>query len=55
MTVYGKPDRVISRVAVCPGSGKSFLSSAVDSGADVYVTGDVDYISESMQMPGELR
>ena len=41
--VYGDKDRVIRRASVCPGSGKSFLSSAISSGADVYVTGDVDY------------
>ncbi len=43
VTVYGERNRSISRAAVCPGSGKSFLDSAVASGADVYVTGDVDY------------
>lgn len=41
--VYGDRDRIMERAAVCPGSGKSFLSEAISSGADVYVTGDVDY------------
>jgi len=41
--VYGDPKRPVSRAAVCPGSGKSFLAAAISSGSDVYVTGDVDY------------
>lgn len=41
--VYGDPKRQIARAAVCPGSGKSFLDAAISSGADVYITGDVDY------------
>ena len=43
VTVYGDPGKAVLRVAVCPGSGKSFLGTAVQSGADVYVTGDIDY------------
>lgn len=41
--VYGDKDQMISKVAMCPGSGKSFLGAAIASGSDVYVTGDVDY------------
>ena len=33
----------ISRVAVCGGSGKSFIGSAMEKGAQVYVTGDISY------------
>ena len=33
----------ISRVAVCGGSGKSFIPDAVGKGAQVYVTGDITY------------
>ena len=36
-------DGKISRVAVCGGSGKSFMHEAMLSGAQVYVTGDVTY------------
>ena len=43
IAVYGDPDRIVKMAAICPGSGKSFLSSAVSSKADVYITGDVDY------------
>lgn len=35
-------DRV-RRVAVCSGSGSSLIQAFLDSGADVYVTGDVRY------------
>ncbi|MDO4621542.1 MAG: Nif3-like dinuclear metal center hexameric protein [Eubacteriales bacterium] len=39
------PDDVplVSRVAVCGGSGKSVVSSAIEEGAEVLVTGDIDY------------
>ena len=40
---YGDPDLVISRAALCPGSGKSETGSALRSGAQVYITGDVDH------------
>ena len=33
----------ISRVAVCGGSGRSFIPEAMASGAQVYVTGDITY------------
>ena len=33
----------ISRVAVCGGSGKSFIADAMGKGAQVYVTGDITY------------
>ena len=41
--VYGDPDRVVKTAAVCTGSGKSMLEDVKKSGADVYVTGDIDY------------
>ena len=40
---YGDPERHIRRIAMCPGSGKSLAALAVNSGADVYVTGDIDH------------
>ena len=41
--VFGNLDRKVNRMAVCPGSGKSFIKSAVKKGADVYVTGDIGH------------
>lgn len=37
------PGRKIERVAVLGGSGRSFLSEVAASGADAYVSGDLDY------------
>ncbi len=37
------PEAVISRVAVCGGSGMSFFKAALGAGADAYVTGDITY------------
>ncbi len=39
----GDPGRPVRRVAVCGGSGLSFLPDAFRSGADAYVTADVTY------------
>lgn len=39
----GDPDLMISRVAVCGGSGSKFLNVARKAGADVYVTADITY------------
>ncbi|MEE1114588.1 MAG: Nif3-like dinuclear metal center hexameric protein [Eubacterium sp.] len=33
----------ISRVAICGGSGKSVVSRAIEEGAQVLITGDIDY------------
>lgn len=41
--LVGAPDRAVSKVAVCGGSGASILSEAIRQGADVLVTGDVKY------------
>ncbi|WNV59375.1 Nif3-like dinuclear metal center hexameric protein [Oscillospiraceae bacterium NTUH-002-81] len=41
--VYGDASQMVYRAATCPGSGKSFGREALAAGADVYVTGDVDY------------
>lgn len=43
--VFGAPDKEISKVAICPGSGKGMASWALLKGADVLVTGDVDHHS----------
>ena len=39
----GDADRPVRRVAVCGGSGGTFLPAAIRSGADAYVTADVTY------------
>ena len=41
--VYGDLTQDVQRVAVCTGSGKSFVDEAIAAGADVYVTGDIDH------------
>ncbi len=41
--IAGDPGRVLSRVAVIPGSGSDFLAQAAAAGADVVVTGDLDH------------
>lgn len=41
--LIGDPERVISRVAVCTGSGSSLLEDAARAGADLYITGDMKY------------
>ncbi len=41
--VYGDTGRHVKRVAVCSGAGKSYIDDALSKGADVMVTGDVDY------------
>lgn len=43
--VYGEPERMIRKVAVSSGSGKSMITTALVKGADVLVTGDIDYHS----------
>lgn len=41
--VYGDPGQIVKRAAVCTGSGKSLLPQVLASGAQVYVTGDIDH------------
>ena len=41
--VAGDPDRVVSRLAVCTGSGGSLIGAARESEAEAYVTGDLKY------------
>lgn len=37
------PEGKISKVALCGGAGKSVIPSAIASGADAYITGDIPY------------
>ena len=41
--IYGDHDRVISVGAVSSGAGKGAVADALKKGADVLVTGDLDY------------
>jgi len=41
--VVGDPDRPLRTVAICTGSGASFIDAARTAGADAYVTGDLKY------------
>lgn len=41
--IYGDPDRIVERAAVCTGSGKSMIPDVLKKGADVYITGDIDH------------
>ena len=43
--LYGDDSRKVHRLAICSGSGREFISLAREKGADVYVTGDLDYHS----------
>ena len=43
LTYAGDEDKVISKVAVCGGSGASFIGAAKKAGAQLYLTGDVKY------------
>ncbi|MFP7696030.1 Nif3-like dinuclear metal center hexameric protein [Trueperella sp. LYQ143] len=39
--IGGDPQKIVSRVALSPGSGDSFLATAQAAGADVYITADL--------------
>src|SRR5699024_6667977 len=41
--VVGDSNRQVQKVAVVGGAGRSFVSKAKFAGADVFVTGDIDY------------
>ncbi|WP_410960525.1 Nif3-like dinuclear metal center hexameric protein, partial [Salmonella sp. SKLX063344] len=43
LRVYGEIDKKVSKIAVCGGSGAEFIWDAYNSGADVYITGDIKY------------
>lgn len=43
--VYGDPGSVIQKAAVASGAGKSAIGNALQKGADVLITGDLDYHS----------
>ena len=43
LKVFGDMDRMVSRLAVSPGSGRSAVAPAIAKGADVLVTGDIGH------------
>lgn len=40
---FGDPEKVVSYVAVSPGSGKSEIEPALEAGVDLLITGDIDH------------
>jgi dinuclear metal center YbgI/SA1388 family protein len=52
--VAGDPARMITKVALCGGSGDFLLGAADAAGADVYVTSDLRHhpVSEHLERPG---
>ncbi len=41
--IFGDPGKHVQRAAICPGSGKSDAKRALQLGAEVYITGDIDH------------
>lgn len=41
--IVGDPEKKVSRVGLCTGSGIGFMDDAVNKGCDVYVTSDIKY------------
>ena len=41
--VFGAAETICCEVAICPGSGKSVIKDVLRTGADVYITGDIDH------------
>lgn len=41
--MFGDGERIVERAAICPGSGKSVIQKAVQMGAEVLITGDIDH------------
>lgn len=41
--LFGRREETVSRIAICPGSGKSVIGEALSKGADVLITGDIGH------------
>jgi putative NIF3 family GTP cyclohydrolase 1 type 2 len=52
--VGGRPGLVVQRIAVLPGSGAAFAESAIATGAEVLVTGDVSHHRAVAALDGGL-
>lgn len=54
--LYGDPEQIVERGALCPGSGKDFLPEVIKQKAQVYITGDfthhfgIDALAEGVQI-----
>lgn len=53
--IVGASDFPVSRVAICTGSGASLIKTAVKSGADVLVTGDIKYHDAKTAQEDDIR
>ncbi len=42
-SLAGPEPAMVSRVAVCPGSGGSLFGAVAEAGADIFITGDIKY------------
>lgn len=40
---YGNPDKSIGKIAVCGGSGGSFVDLCIENNVDLYITGDLKH------------
>lgn len=43
VTVFGDKEKMVTRVAISPGSGKSMIRAALKKGAEVLITGDIGH------------
>lgn len=43
LIVHGETNKKIGKIAVCGGSGSSYIYDAYEKGADLYITGDIKY------------
>lgn len=41
--MFGDPQRLVRKAAICPGSGKGMAGEAIALGCDVLITGDIDH------------
>ncbi len=47
LRVVGDMNKTIRKIAILPGSGKSFINNVLKENVDVLITGDIDYHSAS--------
>jgi putative NIF3 family GTP cyclohydrolase 1 type 2 len=57
VAVAGYPETTVSKVALCGGAGDSFIGSAFESGADVYLTSDLRHhpTSDAVSRPRSYK
>lgn len=41
--IFGDPELVVERIAICPGSGKSMIPAALNAKAQILITGDIGH------------